>query len=655
MNRSTFPESPGCAGDWLGPQGAFATRMAGFTPRAGQVALAEQVETVLRDGGVLVAEAGTGIGKTYAYLVPALQAHSRVVISTATRALQDQLFLRDLPAVTRIMGRPVRIAILKGRGNYLCLHRHAQHHFDLVSGSDPLAAKIDEWLRSTRSGDLAEIPDLPERSAIRYFVTSTVDNCLGGDCPRYNDCFVARARKQAQEADIVIVNHHLLVADLALRDEGFGRVVGEADAIIVDEAHALPDIAREYLGERVSFNQCRRLIRDLKAEVEKLMGAGPARCLASVQEIEQLLQRSVDQPPGRASWPKAGQQLWDLEQSLCRAVDALVTELAEIDSPDLELTQIRRRAEACAKLLDDFAAHAGGNDESAAEASDVIRWVDVSSTGMTFRCVPAEPSDQIGAWLSHASRSWALLSATLAVGDDLSAFMRRLGRDADIEQIIPSPFDYHRQGLLYMPESLPPVEAPDYVKTMSDLAAELIEVAKGRAFILFTSHQALREAAEYLRERLAAFPLFVQGDGDRQRLLDAFRESGRGVLLGTASFWEGVDVKGEALSLVVIHRLPFASPGDPVWANLIERTKRSGGNPFMELQLPRAVMALKQGAGRLIRDHADYGMLVICDPRLHSRSYGRLFLKSLPPFRRTHSHEEALRFLAALPVGAEAS
>lgn len=633
--------------DLLGAGGPFAARLAGFAPRPQQQQLAEAVSRAVARGDTLIAEAGTGTGKTFAYLVPALLSGKRLLISTGTRALQDQLFHRDLPAVSAVLGMPVRAALLKGRANYLCRHRLAltltadRGLFDSAARVAELA-RVRRWAQRTASGDLAEIADVAENSPLWPQVTSTAENCLGQECGEYGRCFVLEARRQAQQADLVVINHHLLLADLLLKTEGFGSLLPGAEAIIVDEAHQLPDIAAQYFGSRIGSRPLQLLLQDLREEYRAAAGDLPEfePRLTAVQTRLGALQQRLAHGQGRIEWgvceerAAAEQELRQLGQALAALQEAAAA-----------LADRSRGLGHCAARLASAAARLGEFLDAETEP-DAVRWLESHGRHFALNLTPLDTAARFQSCLQELHCGWVFLSATLSIAGSFAHFRERLGLSEAQEVLLDSPFDYAHNALLYLPSGMPEVNDPTYTDAVVAAALPLIEASGGRAFLLFTSHRALAAAAERLRPRLG-YPLLVQGEAPRRQLLERFRELGNAVLLGTASFWEGVDVKGPALSLVVIDRLPFASPGDPLLKARLAAIERVGREPFMEYQLPQAVLALKQGVGRLIRDSADTGVMMICDPRLTQRGYGRVFLDSLPPMRRCHERREAEAFLAA--------
>lgn len=628
--------------------GLLARRLPGFGYRPQQQAMAVAVAETLDGGGSLVCEAGTGVGKTFAYLVPALLSGRKVLISTGTRNLQDQLFQRDLPLMREVLGAPARISLLKGRANYLCQHRLASALGEGAWREAPLRsqlAQVRDWAVVTRSGDIAEVP-IPEDAAVWPLVTSTPDNCLGQECPQLEGCHVLAARRGAQEADLVVVNHHLLCADVALRDQGFGEVLPGADGFIIDEAHQLAETATGFFGTALSSRQILDLLRDLELEARRDAPDAPelVRRAGAVRQAVQGLRLALGEAERRAPWSELAQS-----EAAVAALSALGSSLARLESA---LDALRGRGKGLDACLTRTAEAGGrlaelrGAELSGAEEGGSIRWLETQGRGFRLHRTPLEVAGVFQSYMERHKAAWVFTSATLAVGERFDHFVGQIGvRDARCARW-ESPFDYPSQALWFVPRGMPDPADPDYNRRVAELALEVIGSSRGRAFLLFTSHRALREAADWLAPRLE-YPLLVQGSAPRAELLERFRRLGNAVLLGTSSFWEGVDVRGEALSCVVIDKLPFGSPGDPILQARIDALRRSGGHPFHDFQLPQAVIALKQGAGRLIRDRADRGVLVVCDPRLLSRPYGHAFLDSLPPMARTRDLADVRRFFDA--------
>jgi len=628
--------------DIFAADGPLAASLRDFVPRPSQVAMAEGVASALAGRSALLIEAGTGTGKTFAYLVPALLSGQRILLSTGTRTLQDQLYAKDVPLVAGALGLAARVALLKGRANYLCQHRFASATTQATLDSERAAmlARVSAWSQRTRSGDLAEVDELADGDPIVPLVTSTRENCLGQRCPEFSSCHVFAARRSALEADVVIVNHHLLLADLALKEDGFGDLLGSADAVILDEAHQIPDLATQFFGASVGSRQIETAIADTRAEFAGRLASTSRLALelraaeAAVRELSGRLPAGI----GRVSWNDSPLELATAFDGLSRVLRELATGLAARGG-DAGLGQAATRFVELAARIDRIVL--AGEEEGA-------RTLDRSARGFTLGLLPFDISARFRGIVDGRPCAWIFTSATLSLRDDFSHFAGRLGLDATAALKIESPFDYPRQALLYLPPHMPDPASAGFTAAVIAAALPLIETAQGGAFLLFTSHRALARAAALLREHWGGrepFPLLVQGEGPRERLLQEFRESGHSVLLGTTSFWEGVDVKGQALRLVVLEKLPFASPDDPLTKARIEFLRVQGGNPFRDFQLPEAALALKQGVGRLIRSEEDRGVVAICDPRMTERSYGRIFRASLPPMTVSREPEEALSFL----------
>ena len=631
------------ARELLGPDGPFALEIENFATRPSQLDMAEAVEEAIADGQMLIAEAGTGTGKTFAYLVPALRSGKRVIVSTGTKTLQDQLFHRDLPRVRQVLGARVRASLLKGRANYLCLYRLEQTNKEgrLTSREQVSHLQaIRAWAQRTGSGDRGEFADVPEDSPLWPRVTSTTENCLGAECPMFGDCFVVKARRAAQEADLVVVNHHLLFADMALKQDGFGEILPGANAFVLDEAHQIPELAGVFFSTSVTSRQITELASDALAECGSVSGA-LASLQAPIEAIGPAAKRvrlALDRLPAKGAFGQIDSDAAIIAElrSLAEALHELAGAVAGQAERSRGMASLHERAEAlCVRLADVLD---GG-------ASEWVHWYELSPHGFSLHATPLDLAPPLRALREQSRASWIFTSATLSVAGDFTHFARQLGLDDPLALSLPSPFDFQRQALTYLPKGLPDPNAPNYTERVIDVARPVLEAAGGRTFLLFTSHRALRRAAELLAD--SRFPLFVQGTAPRHQLLTEFRESGNGVLLGAASFWEGVDVAGEALSCVIIDKLPFAAPDDPVLVARLNSLRDAGGNPFFDWQVPAAALALKQGVGRLIRDVADRGVLVLCDPRLTSRAYGKLFLKSLPPMPVTRELADVQEFFSA--------
>jgi len=639
--HSPFPIPDTSAAELLGPDGPFAREVPGFAMRSSQQTMAAAVEEAIADRQMLIAEAGTGTGKTYAYLVPALMSGKRVIVSTGTKTLQDQLFHRDLPQVRGVLGARLSAALLKGRANYLCLHRLDQAHLEGRFASREQVSQLQTiraWSKRTASGDRAELAEIAEDSPLWPRVTSTTENCLGADCPLFGDCFVVKARRAAQEADLVVVNHHLLFADLAIKQEGFGEILPGAHAFILDEAHQIPELAGQFFSVTLSARQLTEMANDALAECANVTGA-----LAALQPVidplnlaVRRLRLALDRFPAKAAFAQV-----ERDSEVERELEELRVALGAFNEI---VGQHAERSRGLASIAERAAGHAAKLAHlTDSGARDAVHWYELSAHGFSFHATPLDLAVPLRELRAQSRAAWIFTSATLSVAGRFEHFARQLGLDDPVTLNLESPFDYARQALAYLPQGLPDPAAADYVDRVVAAAIPVLEASRGRAFLLFTSHRALRRAAELLPTRVG-YPLFVQGTAPRHQLLTEFRASGNGVLLGAASFWEGVDVAGEALSVVVIDKLPFAAPDDPVLVARLDALREAGGNPFTEWQVPAAVIALKQGAGRLIRDVHDRGVLMLCDPRLTSRGYGKLFLASLPPLPKTRELADVQRF-----------
>jgi ATP-dependent DNA helicase DinG len=635
--------------------------MPGYAYRPEQSAMAKAVGLALARGEPLIVEAGTGIGKTFAYLVPSLLSGRSVIISTGTRTLQDQLFRRDLPLLAKALGLPVKVALLKGRANYLCRHRLelATQQRSLLRGERGPArvlARVARWAATTKSGDLAELTDLPEQSAVWPMITSTRENCLGQECPQFSRCCVFEARRAAQAAEIVVVNHHLLLADLALKDEGFGDLLPGAEAVILDEAHQVPDIAAQFFGQSWSVRQVQILLRDATAEMSAAGVRAPAmaRAIAAVESLLDGLRGALPEGLKRYEWTSLPDSFLDSLPELEVAIGDIAAQLEGLGA-GAGTANCARRAAVLAQAL---AALRTTSDDGG------LRWVEVSASGVSLQFTPFEIADRLREYVDARPCAWVFTSATLAIGEDFAHFSARIGLPGARTLKIDSPFDYRTQARIYLPRGLPEPQHAGFAEKFIDACAPLLEASGGRAFLLYTSYRGLAEGVLALNARFPEppFPVLVQGQAPREALLHRFRELGNAVLLATGSFWEGVDVRGEALSIVAIDKLPFASPDDPLLKARLEGIRRRGGNPFFEYQLPQAVLALKQGVGRLIRDFDDFGVIVLGDSRLKTKPYGRVFLQALPPSPVITESAAGAQFLAerlgklgATPAASQAS
>ncbi|AUL99978.1 ATP-dependent DNA helicase [Pseudothauera hydrothermalis] len=637
------------------PDGPLAKAIPTFRARAQQVEMAGLIDQALREHRVLVAEAGTGTGKTFAYLVPALLSGGKVIISTGTKTLQDQLFNRDLPMVRAALKVPVSIALLKGRANYVCPYHLARHAADgrFISPQDAADLRaIARFAQTTQTGDKAECTAVREDSPAWLAATSTRDNCLGQDCPNVKECFVLAARRAAMEADVVVVNHHLFFADVMLRDEGMGELLPACNAVIFDEAHQLPETASLFFGQSVSTGQALDLARDTRSET--IAAAPDCRDLIDATRALEKAARDLRLVFGSESARLSAAQAEALPEFDAK-VQALADELARIEAV-LETQAERSEGLAnCLRRVQEMGERLTHWRQP--EDTELIRWAEVFSQSVALNATPLYVSDVFRRQLEGHLRAWIFTSATLAVGQDFGHYCRELGlawlEPPPLTAVWGSPFDYGQQALLYAPQGMPDPNAPDYSEAVARKALPLIRAARGRAFVLCTSLRAMRRVHQLLADGLSAageqLPLLLQGEGSRTELLARFRRLGNAVLVASQSFWEGVDVPGDALSLVVIDKLPFAPPDDPVLAARVEHLQKSGRNPFIHYQLPRTVINMKQGAGRLIRSEHDRGVLCICDPRMVDKPYGKVVWRSLPPMRRTRVEAEAVEFLMQLP------
>lgn len=626
----------------LGEEGPIAKMVPGFAARKQQQEMAERVASAIDDGQHLIAEAGTGTGKTFAYLVPAIMSQSKVLISTGTKNLQDQLFHKDVPIVTKALAQAATVAKLKGRANYLCLHRLEIAEYEGRFTTPEMANSvidIREWSATTTSGDISEMSSISEDDMIWPSVTSTSDNCLGSDCSHFETCHLNEARRQAQAADIVVINHHLLFADMMLRDDGFAELLPQADAIIVDEAHQLAEVASSFFGESISGNQLIELARDSEAEYLSEINEDPnfIRIASVLQKLTKDLRLVFGVEQRRADWQSIVNN-----KEFNKAVLAVAEQLEKLEKQLQPLAERSKGLESCYERCVDL--HSRFKRLTTDVPDEHVHWFETHRRSFTFHITPFDISEIFHSQMQAMNAVWTFTSATLTVANSFEHFKQRLGIDTDNTAIWDSPFDYKKQAVMYVPESLPEPTAPEYNEAVVKKALPIIEACQGGVFFLFTSHRALQHAAELLDAELDV-PLMVQGDKPRDVLLSQFRNQGNAVLLGTSSFWEGVDVRGEALTCVIIDKLPFASPGDPVLKARIDNMRKKGGNPFFDFQLPTAVITLKQGAGRLIRDINDRGVLMLCDPRLITKSYGKTFIDSLPTMMKTRNEEKVQGFL----------
>lgn len=637
------------------PEGPFAGVVNGYRMRPLQVEMSQAIADTIARQETLVAEAGTGTGKTFAYLVPALIWGGKVIISTGTKHLQDQLFLKDMPVVRQALHTPVTVALLKGRANYVCRLRleRTLEQKRLPSRTDAgYLRSIARFARKTQTGDKAELVEVPENAMIWHMVTSTKENCMGAECAHYADCFVVKARQQAQHAEVVVVNHHLFFADIALKDSGLAELLPTANTVIFDEAHQLPETAMLFFGESVStslvFDLCREVLAEGLAHARETTDW--VRLISGVENAARDLRLVF-----REDYLKLAVSQMAPEHPLFASVTEMIKWLDRLkEALDTQAERTEMLTLCYNRVLDLIDRFQSWEQEAKGEAdTDVVHvlWAEASGNMLLLHKTPLSVASIFTRLREEGPPcAWIFTSATLAIRGNFHYFASRLGLESARLQSWPSPFDYAKQGLLYVPENLPLPNTPLFSDAVADAVLPLIGAAGGRTFVLCTTLRAVDRIAARLKEAFALrgwdFPLFVQGEFSRTELLARFREAGNGVLVGSQSFWEGVDVRGEALSLVAVDKLPFAPPDDPVLAARIAALEKEGGNGFMDCQLPEAIMDLRQGSGRLIRDERDRGVLMICDMRLVSRQYGRLVWQSLPPFSRTRDLQQVLAFLA---------
>jgi len=630
--------------DVFGPKGALAGVIPGYSPRAAQIEMATKIAEAMAAGQHLIAEAGTGTGKTFAYLIPAVLTRKKVIVSTGTKNLQDQLYHKDLPVIRKALSRiPFKASLLKGRANYLCTYRlelALNSAFGYAREEAAALAQIKAWSRRTQTGDVSEVADVQEGDPVWYHATSTTDNCLGQNCPDYADCFLTKARKQAQESDVVVVNHHLLCADWSIRNTGFGELLPDAEIVIIDEAHQLAETASNFLGVTVSGKQLTDLADDALAEYftdAKDMPDLRTACEDLQHEVKDM-RLAFGLELRRGDWkdieenPKIAGALESLQKQLARLTDQL--ERASVRSKGLE--SCFDRAEALDMQLETLIKETDGQ---------WIKWYETYGKSFALSRTPLDIAKEFRGFMARHQATWIFTSATLSVANNFAHFSRNLGLSGALSQSWESPFDYPNQALFYHPRGLPQPSDPEFTDKIIEFVVPVLEASRGRAFFLFTSHRALQRAAQLLEGRID-YPLLVQGTKSKGVLLEQFKQLGHAVLLATASFWEGVDVRGDALSCVIIDKLPFASPGDPVLKARLAAMEQQGRNPFFEHQLPSAIIMLRQGVGRLIRDVEDRGVLMVCDPRLLKKTYGQLFLDSVPAMKRSRDIADVQQFFS---------
>lgn len=625
---------------FFGAGSPFNEALPGFVAREGQALMASVVGEAIEDRDILVVEAGTGTGKTFAYLLPALLSGRKTIISTGTKALQDQLYHRDLPLVARVVGRPVTTALLKGRANYLCLHRLEQVSEPAAALADDLAA-IHEWRHRTDTGDRAELAAVAEHAPVWPAVTSTADNCLGQKCGFYNDCHVVNARRAAQAADLLVVNHHLLLADLAMKEQGFVEFLPGVDTVVLDEAHQIPDLAVQFFGVSLGSRELERLLGEIRVRVMPFAAVELNRRVDALETAVRVLKAAAPREARRheldAVMPGLREPLGGLLEAIADLVDGLDSVAAAEDAVQALLERLAACGERLKILVDET-------------SPDGLRWLEVKPRSIRLNLTPLDVSAKLSGLMNSDSQAWIFTSATLAIGDDFSHFTSRLGIGDARCLRCESPFELDRNALIWLPPGLPEPKDRRHTETLLARVAPLFDEIDGGVFFLFTSYRALNLACAWFgarRPALRSRRLLVQGTAPRDDLTRSFREAGNAVLLGTSSFWQGIDVRGEALTLVVIDKLPFASPTDPLTMARLEHIRRVGGNAFMEHQVPQAVLALKQGAGRLLRSENDYGVIVIGDSRVGVKPYGRRFLDALAPVPTTGDIEDVAAFFRA--------
>ncbi|WP_314284529.1 ATP-dependent DNA helicase [Haemophilus sputorum] len=624
-------------------EGWLSQKIKGFRPRSAQLKMAQAVGNAVRFANPVVVEAGTGTGKTFAYLVPALLSGKKTIISTGSKNLQDQLFNRDLPTIQKALKYKGKVALLKGRANYLCLERLDQVIAMGVLGDKSVLAdlsKVRKWHQSTQTGDLSECVTIAEDSPILPQLVSTTENCLGADCPNYKECHVVQARRKAMEADVVVVNHHLFCADMAVKETGFGELIPEAELVIFDEAHQLPDIASQYFGQSLSSRQLFDLCKDINVVYRTEL-----KDLAQLGKAADLLQKSVQD--FRLFMGGEGQIRGNLRELFVdkKVVDGLNKISEHIDFLSQIIKKSLGRSETLDKIFERLAeVKVLLKKMSETHVVGYCYWYEANGRSFGLHITPLTVADKFGEQLKNQKIAWVFTSATLEVGGKFDHFCQRLGIQEAEQMVLQSPFDYAKQSLLCVPRFLPDSNKAHTLTALGKLLMPVIEANQGRCFLLCTSYYMMRGLADFLREH-SQLNVLLQGETSKPKLLEKFIQEPHSVLVATQSFWEGIDVRGDDLSLVIIDKLPFSSPDDPLLKARMEDCRLQGGDPFNDIQIPEAVITLKQGVGRLIRDVTDRGVVMICDSRLVMRHYGATFLKSLPPSTRTRDLEKVVAFL----------
>jgi len=631
----------------FGSKGLLSDVVVGYKARVEQSEMAQAIGAAIKKKEPIICEAGTGTGKTFAYLIPAFYYGRKIIIATGTKTLQDQLFDQDIQVVRSALKIPITVAKLKGRANYLCHHQiertKSERSFSSLREVE-LFNMYERMIESSETGDISEVNIPEENQRVQSSVVSTRDNCLGSDCPHINKCFVLKARKKALAAEVVVVNHHLFFADLALKQDGFGELLPECDVVIFDEAHQVGEVATQFFGSSMSTNQLNELLRDLRYG-SVIMGDSTEAVEKLIDDFEKgirNLRLSFEGLKGRYDLRERGRFSKAVESSslLAKISADLAESIRGIELINLELQRCRERLLDVVNFFETW---------SKFEEHSVIRWFESTVQSVRMHLTPIDVAEEFKSVVMEGERSWVFTSATLSVSGDASYFTQQLGLDTALFHSWDSPFDYSANSVLYVPNNMPEPSHATYVERVVDESVNAICAAKGRCMMLFTSLAAMRMAGERLskslKDRNTEIPILIQGEGSKFELLNQFKKIKNAVLLGSHSFWEGVDVRGEGLVLVIIDKLPFSVPDDPVTAGRIDYLRSQGGNPFMDFQVPEAVISLKQGAGRLIRDETDMGVLIICDPRLLSKPYGKKIWKSLPPMRRTQDLKEVISFL----------
>jgi ATP-dependent DNA helicase DinG len=636
-------------------KGALAQVISGFSPRQAQLEMAEEVHAAIENQHCLIVEAGTGTGKTFAYLIPALIesktiTNKKVIVSTGTKNLQEQLFYKDLPLIKKALKSNMQVALLKGRANYLCQYRLEQYQQTRGQLDAPTLidlVKVKTWSTTTQTGDIGDLVDVAEDSPIFPLITSTVDNCLAKDCPNVEQCYLINARKKAIDADLVVINHHLFFADMALKDTGFGELIPKTDVVIFDEAHQITDIASEYFGEAFSTRQLVELCDDVKQVYRTQLGDVKqlGKAADKLVQTSQSFRLLFPYDPQRGNWrdkhqqPRFAQGFADIKVDLdflYQVIKLCVSRNEAIDNCFDRAVNLLAKYEMMAQT----------------QTYGLSFWYESTPRHVVLHQTPLSIADKFSAAVSSSNAGWIFTSATLAVDGKFEHFAKQLGITSAKQLLLDSPFDFYQQSQLLVPRYLPPANDSQRAHALALMAMPLIKASKGACFLLFTSYRVMNQVAQLLTELFldeqVEHPLLVQGQMPKRNLLSQFITQDNAVLLATASFWEGVDVRGDKLTCVIIDKLPFASPDDPLLQARCEDVKRQGGDPFKQIQLPQAVIALKQGVGRLIRDINDQGIMVICDDRLVNRPYGQVFIKSLPEMKRTRDLVESVSFLESL-------